>query len=171
LAESAPSPIVELNRAVAGSMAYGAAAGLELVDAIRPSLRSRRTTCCPPSAATSSRSSGGSTRPPRSWRGLLPWREVSPNETCCCSGREPPMRPRWPPRTPLPEHADRLADLDQVTIRIADICADLAPVILGLGEKLDALGRPLRVQLPDVRDSNIQECTRAVGIGRNGQRD
>ncbi|HET9952244.1 MAG TPA: RNA polymerase sigma factor [Candidatus Eisenbacteria bacterium] len=38
----APSPVVELNRAVAVSMAFGAAAGLELVDALssEPSLRS-----------------------------------------------------------------------------------------------------------------------------------
>jgi RNA polymerase sigma factor (sigma-70 family) len=41
LAERSPSPIVELNRAVAVSMAEGPAAGLELVDALRdePSLR------------------------------------------------------------------------------------------------------------------------------------
>ena len=35
LAQLAPSPIVELNRAVALSMAFGPAAGLELVDALR----------------------------------------------------------------------------------------------------------------------------------------
>ena len=42
LAELAPSPIVELNRAVAVSMAYGPAIALELVDALRsePALRS-----------------------------------------------------------------------------------------------------------------------------------
>ena len=42
LAELTPSPIVELNRAVAVSMAFGPAAGLDLVDALReePSLRS-----------------------------------------------------------------------------------------------------------------------------------
>jgi predicted RNA polymerase sigma factor len=34
LAEAAPSPIVELNRAVAVAMAFGPAAGLELVDAL-----------------------------------------------------------------------------------------------------------------------------------------
>ena len=34
LARLAPSPVVELNRAVAVSMAYGPAAGLELVDAL-----------------------------------------------------------------------------------------------------------------------------------------
>ena len=35
LAEVAPSPIIELNRAVAVSMASGPAAGLELVDSLR----------------------------------------------------------------------------------------------------------------------------------------
>jgi predicted RNA polymerase sigma factor len=41
LAEIAPSPIVELNRAVAVGMAYGPYAGLELVDALvsEPSLQ------------------------------------------------------------------------------------------------------------------------------------
>ncbi len=41
LAEVAPSPIVELNRAVAVGMAYGPAAGLELVEGLRdePALR------------------------------------------------------------------------------------------------------------------------------------
>jgi predicted RNA polymerase sigma factor len=42
LAQLAPSPVVELNRAVAISMAFGPAAGLELVDALssEPSLKS-----------------------------------------------------------------------------------------------------------------------------------
>ncbi|HKW09131.1 MAG TPA: RNA polymerase sigma factor [Gemmatimonadaceae bacterium] len=42
LSELTPSPIVDLNRAVAVAMAYGPAAGLELVDALNdePSLRS-----------------------------------------------------------------------------------------------------------------------------------
>ena len=42
LAELTPSPIVELNRAVAVSMAYGPALGLELVDALKsePALKS-----------------------------------------------------------------------------------------------------------------------------------
>jgi RNA polymerase sigma-70 factor, ECF subfamily len=41
LAQIAPSPVVELNRAVALAMAYGPAAGLELVDALalEPTLR------------------------------------------------------------------------------------------------------------------------------------
>ncbi|MCB9141163.1 MAG: RNA polymerase sigma factor [Anaerolineales bacterium] len=42
LAQIAPSPVVELNRAVAVAMAYGPAAGLELVDALadEPALKS-----------------------------------------------------------------------------------------------------------------------------------
>ena len=41
LAEVAPSPVVELNRAVAVGMAHGPAAGLEIVDRLRaePALR------------------------------------------------------------------------------------------------------------------------------------
>jgi predicted RNA polymerase sigma factor len=35
LAKLAPSPVVELNRAVAVAMAFGPAAGLELTDALR----------------------------------------------------------------------------------------------------------------------------------------
>jgi predicted RNA polymerase sigma factor len=44
LAELVPSPIVELNRAVAVSMAFGPAAGLELVDAVasEPALKTYR---------------------------------------------------------------------------------------------------------------------------------
>jgi predicted RNA polymerase sigma factor len=42
VAQIAPSPVVELNRAVAVGMAFGPAAGLDLVDALvaEPSLRS-----------------------------------------------------------------------------------------------------------------------------------
>ena len=41
LAQVAPSPVVELNRAVALAMAFGPAAGLEVADALRdePQLR------------------------------------------------------------------------------------------------------------------------------------
>ena len=43
------SPVVELNRAVAVSMAYGPAAGLELMEALmREGAPSSRTTCCRP---------------------------------------------------------------------------------------------------------------------------
>jgi predicted RNA polymerase sigma factor len=36
LAQRSPSPVVELNRAVAYAMAFGPAAGLEIADALRP---------------------------------------------------------------------------------------------------------------------------------------
>jgi RNA polymerase sigma factor (sigma-70 family) len=61
LAQLAPSPVVELNRAVAVAMAFGPAAGLELVDALtsEPSLRAydrlfraRAATSSPGSAAS-----------------------------------------------------------------------------------------------------------------------
>ncbi len=44
LSRTAPSPIVELNRAVAVGMAVGAAAGLEIIDGLisEPSLRNYR---------------------------------------------------------------------------------------------------------------------------------
>ena len=47
-----PSPVVELNRAVAVAMAFGPAAGLEMVDALLQSRRSRTTICCRASVAT-----------------------------------------------------------------------------------------------------------------------
>ena len=53
LAGLTPSPVVELNRAVAVSMATGPQAGLELVDALAGEpARCRATTCCRACAAT-----------------------------------------------------------------------------------------------------------------------
>ena len=49
-----PSPIVELNRAVAVAMAYGPAAGLALVDALADDPHCATTTCCRACAATCS---------------------------------------------------------------------------------------------------------------------
>ncbi len=63
LAEIAPSPVIELNRAVAVSRAYGPAAGLELVDALVDVPALRATTCCRAPGATCSSSSDGGTRP------------------------------------------------------------------------------------------------------------
>ena len=61
LAHVQPSPIVELNRAVAISMAYGPAAALELVDQLRgmPALSQYHL------AAQRARRSAGQARPPR----------------------------------------------------------------------------------------------------------
>ena len=51
-----PFPVVELNRAVALVMAFGPAAGLVLVDALRAEPALRRIITCPPCAAICSRS-------------------------------------------------------------------------------------------------------------------
>jgi predicted RNA polymerase sigma factor len=51
LAELMPSPVVELNRAVAVGMAFGPQAALEIVDRLRRSPPSTATTCCPACAA------------------------------------------------------------------------------------------------------------------------
>jgi len=58
LAQLAPSPVVELNRAVAVSMAFGPASGLELVEALteEPALEHYHLLPCPVCALTSSRS-------------------------------------------------------------------------------------------------------------------
>ena len=57
LAEVGPSPVVELNRAVAVGMAFGPAAGLELVDRLHDDPTLRATTCCPAFEAICSRNS------------------------------------------------------------------------------------------------------------------
>ena len=55
LAQRTPSPVVELNRAVALAMAFGPAAGLEVADALPSRTAARRaTTCCRACAATCS---------------------------------------------------------------------------------------------------------------------
>ena len=65
LAEVAPSPVVEVNRAVAVSMAEGPAAGLEVLDRVA-NRRCGATTSCRASVATFCRSSGGWPRRGRS---------------------------------------------------------------------------------------------------------
>ena len=63
LAQLAPSPVVELNRAVAVGMAFGPAAGARRSSTRSPtSPRCATTTCCPACAATCWRSSGAATR-------------------------------------------------------------------------------------------------------------
>ena len=61
-AQLAPSPVVELNRAVAVAMAFGSGAGLELVGRWPPSRRWLITTFCRAYAATFSPSSVAATR-------------------------------------------------------------------------------------------------------------
>ena len=56
LAEVTPSPVVELNRAVAVAMAFGPAAGLELVDALTAERSLENYHLCRACAAISSES-------------------------------------------------------------------------------------------------------------------
>src|SRR6516162_2607787 len=62
-----------------------------------------------------------------------------------------------------------LANLDQVTIGVADEGADLAAVVLGLSEELGSLRRPFRVSRSDVGDSDVEE--RAGTVGVRGRRE
>ena len=48
------------------------------------------------------------------------------------------------------ELAPRLAHLDEVTVGVADVGADLPAVVLGFGEELSTFGRPFLIDLRDV---------------------
>jgi hypothetical protein len=52
-----------------------------------------------------------------------------------------------------------------VTVGVADVGADLASVVLWLGEELGASCRPLPVGPVDVGDPDVEEGAGAVGIG------
>src|SRR5713101_4565299 len=67
------------------------------------------------------------------------------------------------------ENAGRLADLDQVAVGVSNVRADLASMILRLGEELGALRRPFLVGLGNVGDANVEECARAVGVRRRSE--
>src|SRR5260370_42519216 len=77
---------------------------------------------------------------------------------------------RWGGRGSV-QKSGRLADLDQVTVGVADVRADFAPVILGRGQELSAFGRPLLVDLGDVRDAHVEECAGTAGIWWCGEGD
>jgi hypothetical protein len=58
-----------------------------------------------------------------------------------------------------------------MTIGITNVGADLAAVVLRLSEKLCAFTRPFLIHLLDISDADVEERTRAVGIGWRGKRD
>src|ERR671915_1722515 len=62
------------------------------------------------------------------------------------------------------EDAGGLTDLDQMTVGVSDVRPDLSPMILRLREELGTLRRPLLVGLRDVRNADVEERTRAIGI-------
>jgi hypothetical protein len=61
---------------------------------------------------------------------------------------------------------DRLANLDQVAIGVTDVGPDLTPMVFRLSKELGSFGRPVRVDLLDVRHADIEERTRLVGVRR-----
>src|SRR5215471_2857878 len=63
----------------------------------------------------------------------------------------------------------RLPHLDQMAIRVSDVRADLAAMVLWLGEKLRASGRPFLVRLLNIRHPDVHEGAGAVRVGRGGQ--
>src|ERR1700751_934984 len=62
-----------------------------------------------------------------------------------------------------------LADLDQVTVGVADVGTDLGGVDLGLGQELGALGRPLRVGRGDVGHPEVEEGAGPFGVCWRGE--
>src|SRR6266705_3021794 len=64
-----------------------------------------------------------------------------------------------------------LADLDEVAVGVADVCADLAAVVFGLGEELGSSGRPDLRCRGDVRDADVEEGADLVGVGRRCEGD
>src|SRR5688500_18858355 len=71
----------------------------------------------------------------------------------------------------LQERGARLADLDQVPIRIADVAADLASTVLWWREELGSARAPLGVDRLDVRHADVQEAARTVRVGGCLERD
>jgi len=63
-----------------------------------------------------------------------------------------------------------LTGFDQVTVGVADIRADLGGMVLGLGQELGTLRRPLRVRRGDVRDPDVEERAGMAGAGWRRER-
>src|SRR4029077_9491280 len=65
----------------------------------------------------------------------------------------------------------RLPHLDEVPVGIANVRTYFTAVVLGLGEELGALGRPLLIDARDVRHADVEERARLIWVGRSGERD
>ena len=89
LGRLAPSPVVELNRAVAVAMAHGPAEALLIVDELVAAARSPARTCCRACAANCSPGSAGATRRRPNWN--APPLSAATNgsaQSCDGSGRD-----------------------------------------------------------------------------------
>jgi hypothetical protein len=58
-----------------------------------------------------------------------------------------------------------------VAVRVAEVAAQLAPVVDRCGEEVGAAGAPVGVDLTDVRHADVEEAADAVGILRRLERD
>src|SRR5215831_11597051 len=58
-----------------------------------------------------------------------------------------------------------------MAIGITDVGAHLAAMVLRLGQKLCAFGRPFPINPLDIGDADVEERARAIGIGWRAQRD
>ena len=65
-------------------------------------------------------------------------------------------------------HAGRLANLDQMPVRVTHVAADLPAVDLGWGEELGPAGAPLLIAGLDIGHPEVEEGAGASGIGRGG---
>src|SRR5215211_7861541 len=79
-----------------------------------------------------------------------------------------PTRALLSPAGPGPR---RLADLDQVAVRVTHVAADLAAVVLGRGEEHRPFGAPLLVDGLDVGHPEVQEGAGPAGVAGRLQDD
>jgi hypothetical protein len=63
------------------------------------------------------------------------------------------------------EHSGRLSDLDEVSVGVAHVAANLGAAINRRGQKGRALGRPFLVDLFDVGYTEVEECADTVEVG------
>src|SRR5438034_2494038 len=64
-----------------------------------------------------------------------------------------------------------LADFDEVTVRVADVAADLGLALYRRRQELGAAGAPLRVDRIDVGHADVQEAAGPSRVGRRLERD
>lgn len=83
LVRIAPSPVVELNRAVAVAMVSGAQAGLDLVDALNAEPSLERIICSRACAAICSQSSAAARKRRRNSSAPRRWPATRANASCC----------------------------------------------------------------------------------------
>ena len=88
LGRLAPSPVVDLNRAVAVAMAQGPAAALPIVDQLWPPAQCPGRTCCRASAGNCSPASAAPTRRAPNWS--APWPCAATSESARCYGARSP---------------------------------------------------------------------------------